>query len=274
MSKGKKAGIILCASGLMLAIVLFMHQMKPDLLKANGEQKESETSVEKTESAGDTEDDVAAVREMVRTIDFNVEQPHMELTEEEDLAYKEAFLRVLKNELRIEGSREGDNFEDLWKSWPYEELLEWRDSDFPSYYYDDIDGDGKPEFGVNCGCVYFFHYEPGVEACSVSYGEQSCYFEGLLGVGKLLEHDVLHAWVERLRYIVLNSDGEWETVLDLELCYAKDEEETIYTKYYDINGVTVEKEIWEELTAPFFEAIEHKIPKKTLTEVFGELLER
>lgn len=54
---------------------------------------------------------------------------------------------------------------------------------------------------------------------------------------------------------------------------AEDEEETIYTKYYDINGVTVEKEIWEELTAPFFEEIEHEIPEKTLTEVFGELPE-
>ena len=30
---------------------------------------------------------------------------------------------------------------------------------------------------------------------------------------------------------------------------------------------------WEELTAPFYEAIENEIPAKTLTEVFGELLE-
>lgn len=29
----------------------------------------------------------------------------------------------------------------------------------------------------------------------------------------------------------------------------------------------------EELTPPFYEAIKHEIPRRTLTEVFGELLE-
>ncbi len=44
-----------------------------------------------------------AMCELVHTMDFTVEKPHMELTEEEDLAYKEAFLRLLKNELPIKG---------------------------------------------------------------------------------------------------------------------------------------------------------------------------
>lgn len=35
----------------------------------------------------------------------------------------------------------------------------------------------------------------------------------------------------------------------------------------------VGKEKWEELTASFYEATEHEIPTKTLTDVFGELLE-
>ncbi|MDE6925322.1 MAG: hypothetical protein K2P59_08705 [Acetatifactor sp.] len=80
------------------------------------------------------------------------------------------------------------------------------------------------------------------------------------------DHDVQHAWGERFRYIVLNSDGEWETVLELERGYAE-------PNYYEINGVDVGKEKWEELTAPFYEATEHEIPTKTLTDVFGELLE-
>lgn len=67
---------------------------------------------------------------------------------------------------------------------------------------------------------------------------------------------------------MLNSDGEWETVLALELCFSEEK-----TTYYGINGVDVGKENWEELTAPFYEAIEHEIPTRTLTEVFGELLE-
>lgn len=302
MSKKKIAGITLCTSGLLLVVVLFMqryaitHQTEADSLPVQEEQTESEALIEKTESSatqegqeesensvaenewiGDTEDDVAVVCEMVRAIDFNVEQPHMELTEEEDRAYKEAFLRLLKNELPIEGWFEGEDcYQNLWWAGiPYENLLEERDSaGFPySFYYDDIDGDGKPEFGVDQGAVYYFDYELGEEACSISYCGLSCYFEGFLGVGKMWEHDVLHAWVERFRYIVLNSDGEWEEVLELELYYAEDEGETIYTEYYLINGVHVEKEIWEELTAPFYEAIEHEIPAKTMTEVFGELLE-
>lgn len=58
--------------------------------------EESAVPIEKDNEA---QDDVAAVCEAVRAIDFNVEQPpHMELTEEEDRAYKEAFLRLLKNE--------------------------------------------------------------------------------------------------------------------------------------------------------------------------------
>lgn len=242
-------------------------------------QKESEIVTEENEQAADGEDDVAAVCELVRAMDVTVEQPHMELTEEEDRAYKEAFLRLLKNELPIKGGEkwceDGDRYQDLWWSGiPYEDLLEGRDNaDFSCfYYYDDIDGDGKPEFGVSQGAVYFFDYELGEGACSVSYGGQRIYFKGLLGDGKIWEHDNQHAWVERFRYIVLNSDGEWEEVLQLELYYAE-EEETIYTKYYKINGVNVEKEVWEELTAPFYAATGYEIPKKTLAEVFGELLE-
>lgn len=100
------------------------------------------------------------------------------------------------------------------------------------------------------------------------YGGQRIYFGGLLGIGKLWEHDAMHAWVERFRYVVLNGDGEWDEALALELCYAE-EEDTIYAKYYLINGVDVGKEKWEELTTLFFEAAEWEILKKTLTEVFG-----
>lgn len=238
---------------------------------ADEEQEESEASAAENEQIEDAEDDVAALCETVRAIDFTVEQPHMELTEQEDRAYKEAFLRLLKNELRIEGYPGGEYYEDLWKSAPFDELLERRDRDRPAYYYDDIDGDGKPEFGVNYGCVYFFDYEPGEEVCSLYYDGQSEYFGKLLGVGKIWEIDCLHSQVERNRYIVMNSDGEWETVLELQL-YEDLGPEGWEPDHYVINNVDVGKEIWEELTAPFYEAIEHEIPGKTMTEVFGELL--
>lgn len=69
----------------------------------------------------------------------------------------------------------------------------------------------------------------------------------------------------------MNSDGEWETVLELQL-YEDLGPEGWEPAYYVINNVDVGKEIWEELTAPFYEAIEYEIPGKTMTEVFGELL--
>ena len=50
------------------------------------------------------------------------------------------------------------------------------------------------------------------------YGGQRIYFEGLLGIGKLWEHDAMHAWVERFRYVVLNGDGEWGSVWGIRLC--------------------------------------------------------
>ncbi len=306
MRKRRIVGIVFCTFGLLLVAVLFMqlyaimHRTQAYPLTVKEEQTESESLIEEAAGAlatqegqeesetaaengwtGNSEEDVMAVCEIVRAMDFTVEQPHMELTEEEDLAYKEAFLCLLKNELPIEGGEEwcedGDRYRDLWWAGiPYEELLEERDNtDFVQgccYYYDDIDGDGKPEFGVCQGAVYFFDYELGEKTCSVSYGGQRTYFEGLLGIGKIWEHDTQHGWVERFRYIVLNSAGEWEEVLQLALYYGE-EKETVYTKYFLINDVNVGEETWEELTAPFYEAIEYEIPKKTLKEVFGELLE-
>lgn len=285
------AGISLCILGLLLAKVLFMHfdplhvqdeQTESETLlekvegsTAQEEQEGSETSVAENEWIEDAEDDVATVCEMVRAIDFNVEQPHMELTEEEDRAYKEAFLRLLKSELPIKGYPEDYYYVDLWWAGiPYENLLEERDNaGFPySYYYDDIDGDGKPEFCVDQGAVYYFDYELGEEACRICYCGLSIYFEGFLGVGKMWELDAVHSQVERNRYIVLNSDGEWETVLEVQL-YEDWGPEGWEPDYYVINDVEVGKENWEELTPPFYEAIEHEIPRKTLTEVFGELLE-
>lgn len=232
------------------------------------EQPESTITESEAESVPDPEDDVAAVCEMMRAMDFTVEQPHMELTEE-DRAYKEAYLRLLKNELPIKGWTE-EYYQDLWWAGiPYGDLLEERDNigSYNSYYYNDIDGDGKPEFGLTQGCVYFFDYELGDDACSISYHAERTYFKKLLGVGRIWEQDVVHAGVERNRYIVLNSDGEWEPVIDLQYFSGGEQD------FYVINRVDVGKENWEELTPPFFEATEHEVPAKTLREVFGELLD-
>ena len=141
MSKRIK-GIIFCIAGLLFVTALFIHfhavirqtetnllavpteilVENMDLLAVQGEQEESEASMEEGEWMGDAENDVAAVCEMMRAMDFTVEQPQMGLTEEEDWAYKEAFLRLLKNELPVKGWNEGEDcYQDLWWAGiPYE----------------------------------------------------------------------------------------------------------------------------------------------------------
>ena len=282
MNKKKTAGIVLCILGLLLIYfiiyqILFVPPEQPNnppfpskiqILPVSPEQsKESEAPAEESEQVEDPEDDAAAMCAMMRAMDFTVEQPHIELTEE-DRAYREAFLRLLKNELPIEGW-EVEYYQNLWKAGtPYGDLLEERDTDY-SFYYDDIDGDGKPEFGLTQGCVFFFDYELGEDACSISYHAERQYFKKLLGVGRIWEQDGMHAGVIRDRYIVLNSDGEWESAIKLYHFLGEGEKSDSYV----INGVHVEKETWEELTAPFFEATEHEVLAKTLREVFGDLLD-
>lgn len=154
MEKDKIAKITVCISAVLLIVVLLIgiyaiirqSEMNPIIVgsepvmektgyltvqKGQEEQEESETLMTESERDGAVEDDVAAVCEMMRAIDFTVEHPQMELTEEEDRAYREAFLRLLKNELPIKGWNEGeDRYQNLWWAGiPYEELLEERDSE-------------------------------------------------------------------------------------------------------------------------------------------------
>ena len=218
---------------------------------------------------------ISAVCQTVKSMNFTIKEPHLNITEEEDKLYKEAYLKVLKNEMPIfEWSEQ--YYKDLWMAGIEFEDLHKRKNDnrFPYLcYYDDLDGDGKPELGINQGCLYLFKYELGESGVRVLYYQQSCYFGKLLGAGQIWYHDGLHAGVIRDRYVLLNEDNEWEE-------YALDLEQGVSTsgKYYLVGTslyqrIDVGEEKWNEITKPFFEATEHEIPKKTFEEVFGELLE-
>lgn len=217
---------------------------------------------------------ISAVCQTVKNMDFAIKEPQMDITENEDRLYKEAYLKVLKNEMPLLGW-EKEYYSDLWMAGiSFEELLERKDEDrFPYLlYYDDLDGDGKPELGVNQGCLYLFDYELGEGGVHVLYCQQSCYFGGILGAGQIWYHDGLHANVIRDRYVYLNRDNVWEEgALDLE-------REVGSAQNYYLVGTTLYKQIdvgeenWNEITAPFFEMTKHEIPRKTLLDVFGELL--
>lgn len=223
-----------------------------------------------------TESQIAAMCEAVRAMDFTVKEPHMDITPEENRKYLEAYLKVLKNELPVCYQIEEETYyKDLWRAgFEFEDLQKNKGEreSFYLYYYDDLDGDGKPEFAVNQGCLYIFNYELEDDFCSIIYNQQTCYFKKIIGAGQIWYHDGLHADIIRDRLIIFNEENE-EVALNLE--------EGINKKYpYYMVGigekewVDVGKENWDGITAPFFEMVEnHGLQEMTLEEVFGELLE-
>lgn len=212
----------------------------------------------------------------VRSMDFAAIQLHMDITPEENLLYLEGYLRILKNEMPTY-NQQGEElyYRDLWKAdIEFQELLEARDQrKYPYlYYYDDLDGDGKPELGIEQGCIYILKYELGDDKFTILYSQQTCYFKKIVGVGQIWYHDGVHGNIIRDRLIVLNEENEWEEVLNLERGLIPD------SLYYmvgteDMDQAKVSEEEWNELTMPFFEMAEdNEIPLQTLEEVFGELL--
>ena len=77
----------------------------------------------KTESM---ESKIATICETLRSMDFTVNEPHMDITPEENSEYLEAYLQVLKNEMPVyDQMGEETYYRDLWKvGTEFEILLE------------------------------------------------------------------------------------------------------------------------------------------------------
>ncbi len=108
-----------------------------------------------------------------------------------------------------------------------------------------------------------------------SYAKGGDYSREIVGAGQIWYHDGLHVDIVRDNYIGLGEDGSFQDILWLE--------KGINPKYlfYKV-GVggdptyfeDVSEEEWNEITQPFFEMVENNaVPRKTLKEVFGDLLE-
>ncbi|MCM1267451.1 MAG: hypothetical protein NC302_06060 [Bacteroidales bacterium] len=159
------------------------------------------------------------------------------------------------------------------------------------YYYDDLDGDGKPGFAINQSCMYLFKYNPESGKCMLQYWTGSCYFESIVGVGQIWYHDGLHGGVCRDKLIGITEDGSFQDILRSEQGHGSDPYSTIEVSEFPFGyinenekqkydtakpfgeSVDISEEEWNEITKPFFEMIEnHAVPQKTLEEVFGDLL--
>ncbi len=224
-----------------------------------------------------TEQLVEEMCDIVRSMNFEANEPHMDVTPEENQLFLEAYLKILKNEMPIWGYDRGHPvyYRDLWRTGiEFEDLLENKAyREFPYlYYYDDLDGDGKPEFATNQGCLYIFSYELGFDSCRIIYWQESTYLEKIIGARQIWYRDGQHAGVLRDRLIIFSEINDGEIILDLE--EGLDKPHFYKVGAYEYESVLVGKENWDEITAPFFEMAEnHEIPKLTLEEVFGELLE-
>lgn len=226
----------------------------------------------------DEEEKEILVCEIVRAMDFTVKEPKLDITPEENQMYLEGYLKVLKNEIPvISKTGEEKYYKDLWRAGiEFEELLKERGArEFPyQYYYDDLDGDGKPEFAFKQGCVYLLKYELDLDQCRILDSEQTCYFKKIVGAGQIWCHDGLHAGMIRDRLVALTEDGSFQEVLILE--EGVDPEHPYYKVGINdrsLSYVTVSEGNWNDVTAPFFEMVENNgLPVKTLEEVFGNLL--
>lgn len=248
-------------------------------LSVKHEQKElaEEAALQVKETALQAEEEIP-VCDMVRAMDFTAREPQLDITPEENQIYLKAYLKVLKNVIPITGLADGWYYKDLWKAGiEFEELLKEKDTrEYPwLYYYDDLDGDGKPEFAIEQGCMFLFKYDRELDECKILDSEEACYFKSFVGAGQIWRHDGLHADTVRDDLIGLGEDGSFQYLLRL------DEGINPNHPYYKI-GVdddptyyeVVSEEEWNKITQPFFEMVEnHAVPQKTLEEVFGDLLE-
>jgi len=253
----------------------FMDENTLFITYQSGDSYEKKIKVILCGESGETNDlKEISVCEIVRAMDFTVKEPHLDITSEEDRIYLEGYLKVLRNEIPIISEAGELYYKDLWKAGiAFEELLKEKGTrEYPYlYYYDDLDGDGRPELAINQGCMFLLKYEPDLNRCRILYDLPTCYFEKIVGVGQIWYHDGFYG---RDRLITLNDERSFQGILWLEKGKYGTSYFEVGTKDDSFHYADISEEEWNEITSPFFEMVEDNgLPLKTLEEVFGDLLE-
>lgn len=216
-------------------------------------------------------------------IDFQKERPDMNLSPEEEKAYLQGYLKILRSELPLvsKWSEQQEYYKDLYAAGtPYRERLESKnESAFPyGIYYDDLDGDGRPELALLEGvCLYVIKYEPGDEQGRIVWDRgdatenAASLFMGFMETGVWFRYENGQKNMTDC-YDGPDASGEWTRQLWLERGMRAD------GQYYEITvrgqeTVPVNGEIWTELTESFYSATGNLLQSKSLAEVFGEELD-
>ena len=158
------------------------------------------------------------IRKLKNRDGLHIENP----VEALDRLYKEGYLKILKNQIPIsEGQEYSGYYKNLWQAgMEFQDLVENKSiNKFPYLlYYDDLDGDGKPELGINQGYMYILDYELGDKEFNVLYSRDSKVFEKIFGSGQIWCHYKI--WDDTItidEYDLLNRGTYWyRTVLELQ----------------------------------------------------------
>lgn len=257
-----------------------------DRLVVNGEEMKEGTQVQAIE----------LLRETIQDFDFGETQPNINLTEEEERAYLEGYMKILRSEIPIleYWNDEEVYYKELYMAGiPYWEYLEAKDkTEYPyGLYYYDWDGDDGPELGIYTGWLYIIKYQPGDAAGRIllEWGtdgnREIDYFGGFVGSG-IWFHQTYGNRIEDA-YMTLTAEGEWETWLEFEqgldpihpYCTITVPELSVEAGKYiwrrawsERCNVKVGEETWKELTQDFYAATENLLQPKSLEELFGDIL--
>ena len=248
---------------------------------------QSDSNVPETSSEGKSTLPMSQTEQQLRIamegIAFQKEPRDISLTPEEEKAYLQGYLKILRSELPLMSRwDEGQEYyKDLYEAGtPYWERLESKDeSAFPyGIYYYDWDGDGGPELGLLEGAwLYVIKYEPGDDQGRIVWDwgdameDASDHFMGFMETGIWFRHENGQKSIIDC-YDSPDASGEWNQQLWLKRGLETDDQ------YFEIRvgeqeTVSVNEEIWKELTEDFYSATENLLPSKSLAEVFGEELD-
>ncbi|MCH5269598.1 MAG: hypothetical protein J1E83_02510 [Lachnospiraceae bacterium] len=239
---------------------------------------------------------IELLRKAIEGFDFGETQPNIKLTEEEERAYLEGYLKILRSEIPIKeywNDREV-YYKELYRAGvPYWEYLEARDkTEYPyGLYYYDWDGDGAPELGMYAGWLYIIKYEPGDTAGRIlwEFGDEwrwpSDYLGGFIGAGvwfhdvserRIIDYyerpDAEGRWGTRLSFTqVMEPEGPYYTVYvkDLPIDAGKAVRVKLWSEWHKIR---VGEKDFKELSQAFYTAAEYSLKPFSLEELFGNIL--
>lgn len=150
------------------------------------------------------------------------------------------------------------------------------------FYYMDFDGDGLPELVTNIigDGLHILKYLSDEKIVEIFFGYERMPYYNLLGSGQLYYQNPTYANKYMWRYDIVDADGQEHPVIYFEenadyKPHKEDEKEwwdMAYFVYLDeeLGMVQVDEKRYQEITAKFFDAVEHAVTEMSFMEVFGE----